>query len=184
MPALTALQYPGGKSASANNGTGRWIVSLLPWGKNSLYCEPFGGMAGVLLQRAPVKCEIYNDVNRLSAEIVVQLQKRIRDVQLECGDAVKLLGKLAALDYAVIYCDPPYAQADKRYYAHDVDRAALADVLIAQQGRVAIGGYGDEWDALGWQRHERRTTLSSHLRDQPERVEVLWTNYSPPNRLL
>ena len=38
-------------------GTGRWITSLLPQRAGVLYCEPFAGMLGVLLQRPPSKSE-------------------------------------------------------------------------------------------------------------------------------
>ena len=268
---LTGLQYLGGKSAAGPSGTGPWVSSLLPWEQRSLYCEPFGGMAGVLLQRAPVDVEIYNDLSgdlvnwwrcirerteafhtamqwtphsrvewrrcvqylraappltdldsppdieraRCLTVLVLQsgnrgvnpdvlkeghwyrtkatrkrglkrytmteldaLRQRMERVQFECQDAVKLLTELAAKDYAVIYCDPPYA-GTQQPYTHDVDRAALADALRAQQGRCAISGYDTEWDALGWHRHERAIRLPSHLHDLPERLEVLWTNYRP-----
>ena len=56
-----ALRYYGGKSPL--RGTCKWIVSHLPWRYDSIYVEPFCGMAGVLLSRQPVNCEIINDLN-------------------------------------------------------------------------------------------------------------------------
>ena len=249
----------------------------MPWERASLYCEPFGGMAGVLLIRPPVNTEIYNDrnglvvnwwrvlrdhaddlhealdrtpysrlewqrcVRRLRAvpaplidldgpadvelarcfTVLVQqsvtsrsnphdiadgewkrqntqrvrvakrytvvelaaLQQRMRHVQLECRDAIQLLDELADVDHAVIYCDPPYAdQRTLDLYACDVDRQTLAETLLRQRGRVAISGYGTEWDKLEWRRQEYRTStgLNWAVTGAPsERIEVLWTNYEP-----
>ena len=53
------LPWWGGKPAG---GKAEWICSLLPWRKDSTYIETHGGMACVMARRAPVKCEIYNDM--------------------------------------------------------------------------------------------------------------------------
>lgn len=55
------LQYHGGKSGG--NKAGKWIADMLPWKSDSVYIEPFAGMLGVLMQRAPVKNELVNDLN-------------------------------------------------------------------------------------------------------------------------
>ena len=62
---LKALPYVGGKSAQSPLGIGSWITTLLPYDDSAgaLYAEPFGGMAGVLLNRTPTWTEIYNDIN-------------------------------------------------------------------------------------------------------------------------
>ena len=44
MSSVTALPYYGGKSAAQNQGTGKWIASMLPM--RSAYAEPFAGMPG------------------------------------------------------------------------------------------------------------------------------------------
>lgn len=46
--------YPGGKSRSVKH-----ILPLLPM--RDVYVEPFGGSAAVLIARAPVKLEVFND---------------------------------------------------------------------------------------------------------------------------
>ena len=62
---LSALSYYGGKSGGhGSSGRGRWIASLLPGDTRTLYAEPYAGMLGILLQRAPAKLEIVNDLNR------------------------------------------------------------------------------------------------------------------------
>lgn len=62
MGDLAALPWPGGKSARANNGIGHWIAKLLPDDAHC-YVEPYGGMWGVGLLRAPAPQEVINDTN-------------------------------------------------------------------------------------------------------------------------
>ena len=110
------------------------------------------------------------------------LAERIKGVQLECRPAVEILDRLASEAHAIIYCDPPYPTAASEFYGNaalDVDE--LAEVLLRQKGRVAISGYGEEWNMLGWERHECRGTSCGTPSNDPAsatvRVEVLWTNY-------
>ena len=56
--AVRGLNYFGGKGQRQP-----WIAERLPWAKDSTYVEPFGGMMSVLLYRAAVSCELYNDQN-------------------------------------------------------------------------------------------------------------------------
>jgi len=114
---------------------------------------------------------------------VVSLAHRLRHVQLEMCDAVALLEKLAGMTDATIYCDPPYEDADDSPYAHTVDRGALHDVLLRQRGQVAVSGYGDEWDSLGWRRAELDTFTLYPGGSGSARTEVLWMNYEPESQL-
>ena len=113
---------------------------------------------------------------------ITGLADRIKPVQLECRPAAEILERLAANPHAVIYCDPPYPTAASEFYGNaDLDVDELAEVLLRQKGRVAISGYGDEWDMLGWERHEcRGTSCGSPSNEHGKaavRVEILWTNY-------
>ena len=274
-------RYNGGKNVLSPTRTGKWITTLLPYDARGIYCEPFAGMLGVLLQRPPARYEIVNDADeqvitfwrvlrerpdalrraleltppslreyeraldtldlewggraehhvrasRRSAPLsgsvdelevarafaVVQQQPhlprgawlpnfssnwdgdwtrglashvpalaaRLRGVQLACEDALRVLARVAERDDAVVYCDPPYAGTSGYVdaYAHvvnDAARARLADVLRSAQGKVAVSGYGDEWDVLGWERHEHPTITANGARGVWERTEVLWTNF-------
>ena len=60
------------------------------------------------------------------------------------------------MEYAVIYCDPPYPSANTTPYRYgEVDPAVYIPVLQAQKGAVAVSGYREEWSGLGWQCFER-----------------------------
>ncbi len=72
------LSYYGGKRGY---GKAQWIASFLPHTPDSCYIEPFAGMAGVLLARAPVKTEILNDLNGR----VVNWWRAVRDKPEEFG---------------------------------------------------------------------------------------------------
>ena len=251
-----ALPYYGGKNPS--RGLTAWIASRLPWERGSLYLEPFCGMAGVLLSRKPVKCEIVNDLNdrlanwwrtvrdrpeefgraldgthqhcrsefersltlldnsdpvvRAVAYTVVlcgsvvnsdapgktqfgtrytldagikpsftsrdveRIHERTREVQIENRDAIRILERVAGEPAATVYVDPPYETADTSAYRFGIERAALRAALLAQEGKVAVSGYGEEWSDLGW-RSESYSTSANAGRGSGKRVERLWMNY-------
>ena len=111
---------------------------------------------------------------------IAALSRRLRRVQFECGDAVPLIRQIGALPHAV-YCDPPYA--DVQDYAANVDGDALREALSRAQARVAVSGYGGEWDSLGW-RKEAREAQAMRPRSGNRWREALWMNYEPEHRLL
>ena len=111
-----------------------------------------------------------------------EIIKRFWKVQHENTDALVLLRRLVDIEWAVIYCDPPYHTAKYNQYIHseiDVDR--MSSLLLLQVGQVAISGYGSEWNHLNWQRHEKECFVymaGEHAKNGARpRTEVLWTNY-------
>ena len=119
-------------------------------------------------------------LSRWRSERVAALAERMWNVQLECRDALDLLEQVAKRDYTVIYIDPPYRDGSKAAYRKGkdgVDVERMAGLLLAQRGRVAISGYDDEWDRLGWRREERTWREGANLHKPRERTEVLWMNY-------
>ena len=116
---------------------------------------------------------------------VQPLADRLRRVAFECSDALTILERSADVPNAVVYCDPPYRSTNtSAYHQTAVDWARLADLLQAQRGQAAISGAGDEWDDLGWQRHEQHLPKPVDVLGQqrPRRTEVLWTNFEPSAR--
>ena len=121
--------------------------------------------------------KMHNFANRIDA-----ISNRVRDVQLDCRDAVEVLHRTQHVANAVIYCDPPYeATRTEAYSVAELDRDELFKSLQRQQGRVAISGYGDQWDHLGWHRSELQHQISAPgIGDKVRtRTEVLWMNYKP-----
>ena len=117
---------------------------------------------------------------------LLALRDRLANVVIENRDACELLGRVADRTDTLIYADPPYPSV-AALYPEKVDFGNLADALLAQRGRVAVSGYGDEWDHLGWERHEHNTITTTGGKAQGStrsRVEVLWTNYPSEWRLL
>ena len=143
---------------------------------------PWRGTWGVTLAGASGS----TGIERWTRERVAALAARMRRVQLECRDACAILERSRRTADALIYVDPPYRSSDHSPYgeaARRLDWGRLADLLAAQAGRVAVSGYGDEWDALGWHRSELETIhrpigLHSRASANPRR-EVLWTNFEP-----
>ena len=117
-------------------------------------------------------------------ETLFEVRKRIRRVVFAERPAEELLKRLAREEHAVIYCDPPYATADTSLYKVD-ERDNLADLFSQQKGKVAISGYNDEWDELGWERHEMEVSYAEGIKGkkQPKKTEVLWTNYNAGSQL-
>ena len=111
------------------------------------------------------------------AEGFSALAERLRHVQIENIDALKLLERTASIKDAIIYCDPPYKSADHRAYGEvSIDWSKFEDLLQSQKGFVALSGYeSDGWDRLDWFRNDFacKTPLPAH---DKIRIEVLWTN--------
>ena len=114
------------------------------------------------------------------------LYERIKHVQFLNRDALKILDRIKDDKDYLIYVDPPYEKTSTELYGQDnqVDHGALMDILKVQKGKVAVSGYGTSYDALGWERHEKKVRLKAGIiqkvnASQPNRTEVLWTNYQP-----
>ena len=60
----------------------------------------------------------------------------------------------------------------------------MVELLKAQKGKVALSGYGDEWDMLGWEKHQKETytplgTTKEANAKVSNRTESVWCNYKP-----
>jgi len=71
------LGYYGGKAGPI----GAWIATQLP--PHRIYVEPFGGMAGILMQKRPSKTEVYNDKSNLLVNLFQVLRNADQRTELE-----------------------------------------------------------------------------------------------------
>jgi len=162
---------------------------LAAWAATVVLCQGMGGQ----LEGTPGNWSRTIHGNRAAGPMrdrtpmLAAIAHRIAGVTLECRDAVEVLEFYAKSPEAVIYCDPPYLDADVRPYGAQADHDALRAALTAPSVRaaIAVSGYGD-WldDAEGWHRSERRTYatgagLYAAVEKDTRRTEALWTNYQP-----
>jgi len=125
-------------------------------------------------------------VERWTGEEIAPLCARLYHVQFENRDALEILERTATSKHAVVYCDPPYRGTQTKIYSKEndgTDWQRMHELLDAQQGRVAVSGYGNQWDALGWNRFEfvKGFTVPGRV-GKPTgqtRTEVMWCNYEP-----
>lgn len=97
------LRYHGGKYRIAD-----WVLAHFP--AHSVYVEPFGGAAGVLLQKEPVAAEVYNDMD----SEIVNVFRVLRD-----PDSAKRLSHACSytpyareeFNLSQVPCDDPIEQA-------------------------------------------------------------------------
>ena len=108
----------------------------------------------------------------------VRLRDRMKGVQIHNEDAVSFMRRLVDRRGWCFYVDPPYADKSDGFYKHtEFDRDALAEVMEDQAGFVAVSGYDDEWDRLGWEKIEIDTVSGmSTLKEENKRTEMLWVN--------
>ncbi len=81
MAQQTIAPYYGGKASHAKR-----ILPILNAIPHRTYVEPFGGMAGLLLQKAPAKVEVYNDTD----QALVTLFRIMRDDPESLQNAIAL----------------------------------------------------------------------------------------------
>ena len=121
--------------------------------------------------------------HRWLPEDFAALAERMSKVYIDNTDAVKLLRRVANEENLVAYVDPPYHSATPEYQTNDVAVDDLTDALLTMKGRVAVSGYGAEWDRLGWRVVEKEVVAHSTSVTtggvKARRVERLWMNYEP-----
>ena len=121
---------------------------------------------------------------------IMPLYNRIKNCHLYNEDAMVFIERSVDYDFMVCYCDPPYRTSlnSKRYQDNESESDefiwGLTDVMKRHKGFVAISGYGDEWDHLGWERREFVSKSTMPEDDYPERIDVLWMNYTPPGQTM
>lgn len=148
---LTAFIYPGGKAKISS-----WVTSFFP--RHKIYVEPFGGAAGVLLNKTPSPLEVYNDLN----SDLVTFFSVLRDKE----KAAELIRRLRLTPYAreeyySVY--PMPAEGD------DIERARA---LIVRAG-MGIG----TWGAISLSLHgfaAETKKIKKNAKVFVNRVESMW----------
>lgn len=141
-------------------------------------------------------------VDNLADRWVLRQQKlgfvrdRLQGVQVECRDALEVLGKWDS-PATTFYCDPPYVletRNGKQYYAVESDddfHRRLVDTLTGLEGAVVLSGYRhplyDRLQDCGWSAESYGTTALMTVHDEgeerAERLEVVWRNPKACNQL-
>lgn len=121
--ALKALPWPGGKSPLR---LGPWVASHLPDPEDDrhTYIEPFAGMLGVLLCRAPAYLEMVND----SDQRVVDWWRVIRDQP----DELRRLLKRQPMSSKVLHDE---ALHDVLYHRDPVRRALALTLIMSNANK-------------------------------------------------
>lgn len=116
-----------------------------------------------------------------------EIAARLLRVQIENRPAIDVI-RLYDSKTTLFYCDPPYVhetRGDSKAYGHEMtngQHAALADVLNAAKGKVAISNYdcplmNKLYPAKRWKKYvSPEKTIHS---TKGKRSEVLWTNFAP-----
>lgn len=111
------LRYLGAKNRLAD-----WIVSFFP--DHKIYVEPYGGSAAVLLNKAPVEIEVYNDLyddvvnlfRIIRSDRYVELMEQVnmtpfseREYELaardKSGDEIERARKFLVCSFMAVSCD-------------------------------------------------------------------------------
>lgn len=115
---------------------------------------------------------------------------RLRNVSLECRDALDVIRAYGRNEEVCIYADPPYlgttrARNYRREIASEAEHRALADALHDCRASVVLSGYDSPLYAEiydGW--HVTRiATETGQATTNRGRVEVIWTNRPPADVL-
>jgi len=125
---------------------------------------------------------------------------RLRDVSLECSDALEMVARYGRGERTLLYVDPPYLESVRAkcsggrsrgpYYVHetrtDAEHGELLDALLGCKSAVVLSGYPSQlYDTAlaGWHRREIPTQTGNGGEDR-DRTEVIWSNRPFPDGTL
>ena len=114
-------------------------------------------------------------------DAVIEACQRMKEVQIECLDAIELIKRYDNPD-TLIYCDPPYLRSLRKdnMYACEMTEAQhreLLEALLATKSKVMISGYDSALYnkvLVGWHTDTIETTAQMGLK----RTEKIWMNYN------
>jgi DNA adenine methylase len=114
-------------------------------------------------------------------DTLFQASERLKFVQIENRDALKLIEDFDRGEETLFYLDPPYVpetRVDPKRYACEIDEEKhreLADVLHKVESNVVISGYDcklykELFEDKGWHKVDKRAIVNGGA----ERTESLW----------
>ena len=176
-----ALPWWGSKHPQRGDRLGQWVVDKLP--RRGCYVEPFAGMLGILLQRAPANLEVVNDLDGR----VVNWWRVVRDQPDELAELVMHTPTARAeFDWAL--------SAQWNTELSDVERARALTVVLWQSAATT------HWRRDRYTHHSQRHTyraqnmppmfaaLADRMRDvhieQKDALEVLERHTQSPDTLV
>lgn len=117
-------------------------------------------------------------------ERILLAAERLKQVQVECMPAVKLIERFKFPE-VLIYCDPPYLMETrtshvKQQYSNEMlteqEHVELLKVLLKHPGPVVISGYESKlYNSMlnGWSKE----SIQSNDQSNCPKTEVIWMNY-------
>lgn len=125
-------------------------------------------------------------VNR-KKRMVPELVNRMNDVQIECGDALKLIKKSIHKEDIFFYIDPPYISADQGHYKGMFDKEnmiELLDLLAESKAKFLLSSYLEpslkryrkkyNWNSLDV---DMPVTVAMKYGSKKRKIECLTWNY-------
>jgi len=172
------MRYPGGKGKIFQH-----IVNLLP--PHTTYVESHLGGGAVLRHKRLSTSNIAIDRD---PAVIKFWRTNFPDLATYIeGDAVEFLSTYSFSRDDVLYCDPPYVPRTRRratvyrFDYEEADHERLLKVLLRLPCHVLISGYPSDLyqeHLATWNMHSFPAKTHNGIR-----LETLWFNYAPPNRL-
>ncbi|MGN0817706.1 MAG: DNA adenine methylase [Candidatus Coproplasma sp.] len=114
--------------------------------------------------------------------IVLEISERLKDAQIECLDALKLIERYNSPD-TLLYLDPPYMQGLRKrgmykYEMTDSQHEELISLILSSKSKIILSAYDNDLynrSLKGWFTSEKHTTaqMGKH------RIEKIYMNFSP-----
>lgn len=116
------------------------------------------------------------------------LADRLRNVEIQNTNALKLISVWGESPRAVLYLDPPYlgeTRVSRNAYVYEAAdqefHEKMLDAIVRIPAAVVLSGYSSELYRSylhGWKKIERTVMLSSSNKKNQDRTEVLWIKES------
>jgi len=121
-------------------------------------------------------------------DTIAEAGKRLKNVQIECGDGIHLIKKFD-VPGALIYIDPPYPHGTRKNYLYKYEMENSDHMLLleavsrCENADIIISGYScDVYDdrLSEW----NKVTKNTRAEAGQSRTECLWMNFQPERGLL